>query len=195
MYLSCLRAFSPAALINVSLCNSSEHIRGPVVEGVLTPGWPKSFLNLHCLHQHMPNLKSGNQSKAVCDDVAALQRFISLTLELWCQTLQLLLSLCSYFFNPSSLLCPLSPVRWEMCHSEVTVRGGLGQERSGLNYSDTLIRALGKVVCCMCGCVKCLWICTATMHHRGRSQGLCVCRCACAASFRHESQRDRGIGG
>lgn len=75
--------------------------------------------------------------------------------------------------------------------------GGLGQERSGLNYSDTLIRALGKVVFCMCGCVKCLWICTVTMHHRGRSQGLCVCVSVCGlfSTWKPARQRDRRIKG
>lgn len=61
-----------------------------------------------------------------------------------------------------------------MCDAEVTVRVS-GQQRSGLNYTDTLIGALGKVVFVY------VWVCKELVNMycnnarwRKKSRSLCV---------------------
>lgn len=64
------------------------------------------------------------------------------------QSLQLYYTIFFIFSLILPFFCALCSIySREMCHGEVTL---LGQERSGLNYTDALIRALGKVVLPRC---------------------------------------------
>lgn len=115
------------------------------------------------------------QSCQVCTDVALLKKSFTVCV-LFIAELSVCATLLPFsFFCALCRLCTCATVRW--------LPGVLGQERSGLNYADALIRALGKVAFCTCGCVKCLWICTVTMLNSpesgGGSQGLCVCLRLC----------------
>lgn len=79
----------------------------------------------------------------------------------------------SYFSNPSFLLHSVPSA--DRCATLRWLWGVSGQQRSGLNYTDTLIGALGKVV------LAYVWVCKELVNmycnnapQRKKSRSLCV---------------------